>query len=149
MSLKTDYYRTVLLSIKRGQSKGVWSNAKPLYLLSIIQSIEDGLIIGNKFGYDAFLEHCYYEKCAYYEPQTKPALFFKPFYHSSAEAYYNIKWKGGSLPEHSWHTPSAKYLKDNIEYAYLDPDLWELLQDPASREELKESVIHHFLKKTL
>ena len=47
MKLEFDYYKTSILSIHRGMALGKPSNAKPLYLLSIIECIEDGLIIGN------------------------------------------------------------------------------------------------------
>lgn len=144
MNLLTDYYKTILLSIKRGRKNGSLSNAKPLFFLAIVDSIEKGLIIGNKFGYEEFLEHQYYSFCEEIEPDIKATLFFKPFYHMDADSFYHIKWKVGPKADHKWHTPSAKYLQTNIDYAYFDPELWDLLQDPSSREELKNAVVKHF-----
>ena len=145
MNLINSYYKNSILSIHRGLAFGVHSNAKPLFLLSIIRGIEDGVIIGNKFLYEEKLESIYKELCLLYEPYRKPAPFYKPFYHSIRECYYNIKWKGGEIPSHKWHTPSPKFIKENIEYAYLDDGLWELLQDQTTRNEFRELIINYYL----
>lgn len=144
MSLLSEYYKNELLSMKRGQKNGKKSNAKPLFFLALVQSIQNGEIIGNNFGYEKNIENNYYNLCQSLEPTIKATLFFKPFYHSTADSFYHIKWKGGQIPDHNWHTPSPHFLRDNIDYAYLDPGLWDLLQDPKAREELKEAVINHF-----
>ena len=42
--------------------------------------------------------------------------------------------------------PSAKFIRDNIEYAYLDNTLWDLLQDVETREYFKERIINAYLQ---
>ena len=64
MNLKTSFYKNSILSIHRGRAFGVPSNAKPLFLLSIIRGIEEGVIIGNKFSYEGKLESIYNELCS-------------------------------------------------------------------------------------
>ncbi len=146
MRLKTTYYKNLLISLKRGGYRGILSNAKPLFYLAIFKGIEDGWIIGNKILYDEQLEKEYLNFYKMYDSQSKPAPFYKPFYHSTGESFYGIHWKEGQLPKHTWHTPSAKYLRDHCEYAYFDNVLWELLQDPESREELRNVIINHYLR---
>lgn len=145
MSLKLDYYKNVLLSIHRGIAFGKPSNAKPLFLLAIINALEKGLIIGNKISYCSVLEEEYRIVCEFYEPHIKAAPLFKPFFHSTREGYYNIKWRINRFPEHKWHTPSVKFIKDNMEYAYLDDEFWEILQDDLNRKEIKQLLINHYL----
>ena len=146
MSLQTSYYRNVILSINRGWKKGLFSNAKPLYLLTIIKGIEDGDLLGNRIPYNKELSLKYQKICKQYEPNVEITPFFKPYYHSQKEDYYNIKWKTISEPKHKYHTPSGKFLTENVDYAYLDDTLWELLQDKSVREEYKEAIIAHYLK---
>ena len=146
MNLKTSYYKNSILSIHRGLAFGVPSNAKPLFLLAIIKGIEDGVILGNRFAYEEKLESIYAGLCSFYEPNRKAAPFYKPFYHSIREQYYNIKWKNGEIPNHKWHTPSPKFLKENVEYAYLDDGLWELLHDKVVRDEFCELIVNYYLK---
>lgn len=145
MDLKCSYYKTCILSIHRGYALGSPSNAKPLFLLAIMKSIEDGLILGNKIKYEKSLEDVYKDLCFFYEPHRKAAPMFKPFYHSAQEQYYDIKWKGGKMPSYKWHTPGAKFLRLNIEYAYLDDGLWDLLQDCEVRNEFKQLIENHYL----
>lgn len=146
MNLKTSYYKNCILSIHRGFAFGIPSNAKPLLLLAIIKGIDEGVLLGNKYEYGESLESFYKELCSYYEPNRKAAPFYKPFFHSASENYYHIKWKGGKMPEHKWHTPSPKFLQENIDYAYLDDGLWELLQDKDVRSDFREIIVNYYLK---
>ena len=145
MKLEFEYYKTSILSIHRGMALGKPSNAKPLYLLSIIECIEDGLIIGNIILFDNIIKDVYNRKCRLFEPTIKPAPFYKPYYHSSNDGYYNIKWNGGKIPEHKWHTPSPKIIRENIEYAYLEDGFWKLLQTKENRDKFKEIIISNYL----
>ena len=67
MSLQTSYYRNVILSIHRGWKKGVFSNAKPLYLLMIIKGIEDGDLLGNRIPYNKEMSLKYQKICKQFE----------------------------------------------------------------------------------
>lgn len=64
----------------------------------------------------------------------------------NAEEFYHIKWNAGVVPPRQAQSPSGKFLTENVDYAYLDDTLWELLQDKEIREEYKEAIITHYLK---
>ena len=51
MDLKFFAYRTALLKTKRGNNRGVFSNAKPLFVLAIINAIEEEVVIGKKIEF--------------------------------------------------------------------------------------------------
>lgn len=146
MSLKASYYKNLILSTHRGYNKGIASNAKPLYMLSIFKGVEDGILIGNKIVFDKAITNLYIETCQLLEPWRSPAHFYKPYFHLKSEPYYYIKWKNGINITNALRTPSAKFLRENVEYACLDDDLWELLQDPDTRNELRDAIIEHFIK---
>lgn len=145
MGLKVSYYKNIILSLSRGYNKGIASNAKPLYLMAIFKGIEQGLIIGNILRFNKDLEQLYIDTCMEYEPDKKPAMFYKPFFHSKSEQYYTIKWKSGVAINKASHTPSAKYLRENVEFAALDDELWNLLQDTEIRNDFKNTIIKRFL----
>jgi putative restriction endonuclease len=42
-------------------------------------------------------------------------------------------------------TPSKKWLKENISYAYFDEDLWLLLQNQPWREKLRNFIVEQKL----
>lgn len=91
------------------------------------------------------LENVYKRLSATYEPTIKAALFYKPFFHLSKDSFYTLVWKKSKEPLKGCHTPSAKYIRENIAYAYLDPELWDLLQDAEVRSEFREAIINHYL----
>lgn len=51
------------------------------------------------------------------------------------------------MPPSNSHTPSAAFLREHLDYAKLDDDLWEILQDPINREYLRQVIIAKYLKK--
>ncbi len=147
MSLKFAYYRSILLETHRGNGHGVVSNAKPYLLLAIFRLIEDGIIIGNRILFDnSNLSEMYMSISKTYEPQKEVTPISKPYFHLNREPFYYLKWKSSAKIPKQANTPSAKFLRENVEYACLDDDLWELLQDPETRKELKEAIIRHFLE---
>lgn len=145
MSLKIAYFKNLLIQTSRGNKHGRPANAKPLYLLALIHAIEEGVLIGNNIKYDKRIESIYLDMCKQFEPDIVVTPFYKPFFHMKRESYYMIKWKHGVEPPHLAHTPSAKFLRENVEFAAFDDELWDLLQIPETREELKSTIIKFFL----
>ena len=147
MSLKVAYYRSILLETHRGNGHGIVSNAKPYLLLSIIRLIEQGRIIGNRILFDnSALSETYISMSKLYEPGKAVTPISKPFFHLNREPFYYLIWKSATKIPIQATTPSAKFLRENVEYACLDDDLWELLQDPDTRNELRDAIIEHFIK---
>lgn len=147
MSLKSSYYKTTLLGIKRGNYRGAFSNAKPLFVIALIEAITEGAIWGNKIIYISDrLKSIYTSTSKTLEPERTVTPIHMPFFHLLTEPFYHIKWITGIKPPMAAHTPSAKFLRENVEYACLDDELWELLQDPETRNELRDAIIQHFIK---
>lgn len=140
------YYRTMIQSMSRGRKNGNQSNAKPLYLLALITLIGDGNIVKNRIPFSDSIVSRYAELCAELEPSIVLTPMYKPFFHLNSESYYHIKWRGNSAPKDASRTPSARYLRENIEYAALDDELWLLLQNEEARNEIKEAIISYFIK---
>lgn len=146
-SLKSLYYKNQLLSIKRGNHCGVVSNAKPYFLIAVLSQIGEGSIIGNTISFTVTsLVEEYQKVYNEFEPNKKVTPITKPFFHLNSEQFYIIKWKPGVSAPSQGHTPSAKFLRENVEYAAFDDELWDLLQDKAIRDEYREAIINFFLK---
>ena len=144
-NIELSYYKNILSSMRRGLIKGRFSNAKPLYFLAIVEAISRGGLLENKFFYDDTLETLYLEMCNLYEPGLSAAPFYKTYYRSSSEEYYKIIWKDGVNPPEQSKSPSRRYLKENVQYAYLDDKLWDLLMVPSNRAFLRESLTNKFI----
>ena len=137
-SIKLTYYKNMLLSATQKVTNGKANIAKPILLLTFFKLIEEGHIIGNKILFDEQLISTYNKIFKEYaEVITNPEY---PFYYLRNDGFYFIKGRTDKK------TPSAKYLRDHCEYAYFDDGLWELLQEPESREELRNTIINHYLR---
>lgn len=146
--LKRKYYQTELIRIHRGNSRGVFINAKPLYLITLIECVEKGILTENKIAYPSpEVEKNYLSVCERFEPHKKISPYILPYFHTTTESFYEIKWKGSKfIPSRHAHSPSSKYLKENVSYACLDEALWDLLQEPSIREQYKELIVNFFLR---
>lgn len=144
MSLQSDYYKTAILQLKRGNYNGHGSNAKTYYLLSILERIDKGLLVDNKIKFDDESKKFYETQCLAYKDVVTP--FVKPYFHLSSSLFYHIKWNKGTKVESYAKTPSGKFLKEKSEYAYLDDSFWELLKGAEYRKEIKQLIVKTFLK---
>lgn len=137
-----NFYKTAFLSINRGNHCGIVVNAKPLYYITIINQInKKEELIDNRIPFSEKMNNAYIYTCKEYQPNTKPTLFFKPYYYSKSEPFYHLKYK----KEPPKTGPSTKFVRENIEYAYLDNALWDLLQEPQVQQQLREALVTHFL----
>lgn len=144
MDLQVNIFSELFSKITRGNFRGVFSNAKPIYLLSIIDLIQ--VKQDNRFLLsDKILNGLYLDNLNQFDKSCKTVLI-NPYFHLGSEPFYELIWKSDERPETNSHTPSAKYLRDNLAYAKLDDDLWELLQVQENRDYLKQVIINRYLK---
>lgn len=137
-------YNDQILSLKRGNNGNTKSNAKPLFLLSIIESLSFGELHENQIRLDdKCLEGHYDDYNKYFEAKNNSPMIV-PYYHMHTASFYHLIWlKEEGIPMQI-HTPSAKYLRENLLYAKLDDKLWDLLQVPKYRETIRKNIINRY-----
>lgn len=139
-----ELYRQMFASIKRGNTKGVFSNAKPVFLISLIEIIPSHE--ENKFFWgDTEIGARYHSNFSDFIKE-KPTPMWKPFFYMSSEPFYELIWKN-TPPDKAIKHPSGKTLKDYLCYATLEDELWVLLQDEGNRNYLRKCIIETFLTK--
>ncbi|MDY7006674.1 MAG: hypothetical protein SWX82_22820 [Cyanobacteriota bacterium] len=103
--------------------------------MSVIDLIAQGVITNNRIGVsnqliDTFNKHWDILSSGTYQGKDNLHL---PFFYLQSEGFWHIESKNNSLKR----VPSSvKKLKEVVEYASLDPELFELLQDQNYRKEL-------------
>ena len=137
--LKIEYYKNLLWNMTVSKSRGKSNLAKPILMLSIIQEVQDGNIIGNHITLTESLIETYKTLFTAYAKLPMTSYVY-PFYYMKGEDFYHLVGECTRKP------PSAKYLRENVEYAALDDELWQLLQAVEAREELREAIISYFIK---
>ena len=141
----------MILSIHTGSIDGKVALSKPLYITSIIEAIEwDALTeneikISNEFIRKRFGQ--LYEQVNGNRKGYEVSFFVRPFFHLSSASFYRLIWNQGVEQSNKASTPSAKYLRENLLYAKLDDELWELLQDAENRDYIKQNIISRYLTK--
>ena len=138
-----EMYRQMFLSLRRGNTKGVYSNAKPIFLVSLLDYIASGVDSNQISWDDKSFENIYISNFNGYSTSV-PTPFWKPFYYMSSEPFYQLIWKETPNDNVLKH-PSGKTLNDFLKFAKLDDQLWILLQDKENREYLKDSIITYYL----
>ena len=144
-------YTEMMLSIHTGSINGKVALSKPLYITSIIEAIEwdalteNEIMISNDFIRKRFGQ--LYEQVNGNKKGYEVSFFVRPFFHLSSASFYRLIWKQGVEQSNKASTPSAKYLRENLLYAKLDDELWELLQDAENRDYIKQNIIRRYLTK--
>ena len=137
--LKIEYYKNLLRTMRVSRVNGKNNYAKPILMLSILQGINNGSIIDNRIVLTESLINTYEAFFKEYCQQSITSPIY-PFYYLKGDGFYHLV--GG----YSRKNPSAKYLRENVEYAKLYDDLWQLLQNEEARNEIKETIINYFIK---
>lgn len=143
INLAIKLYQDMFLRLNRGNHCGVFLNAKPIFLLAVIDSIPH--IINNnriEITNKQFVE-LYKHQYKLYK-QGNPTPIEKPLYHLHTEDFYSLVWNNG-FKQDIKTSPTAKYLRENLAYAKLDDDLWGLLQKRENRDYLKQVIINRYL----
>lgn len=140
-------YNDLILSVKRGNSISGLSNAKPLFILSVLECIALKTLTENRIMFnDINLKETYNAFVRYYNERSLTPIIL-PYFHLNSSEFYHLIWRKDDRPPYSGKTPSEKYLRENLCYAKLDDELWEILQDAESREFIRRNIITRYLIK--
>ena len=132
------FYKDAFKSLHCSVCNGKVNIAKPLLLLAMLD-LMDYSTQDNRIDISNIIKK-YTELQKQYE-STTPYQY--PIYFLENEEFFHLKWRNTRIKT---HTPSAKLIRENVEYAYFDNALWDLLQDKQMRECVKTVITSNFLK---
>jgi len=138
-------YTKRILNIKQAKIRGEVIVAKPVLLLAIIDGISNDLFKDNVFHLTDWLESRYVMLMQQYMKSSqfdKPTDISNPFWHLQSDGFWHLQ-----LAEKSQEgvTPSKRWLKEKVAFAYFDDDLWYLLQNKVWRLKLRDYIVEHKL----
>ncbi len=144
--LNFEYHKDTLLSVKRAKYNGFFINAKPILLISILDAYSLGVISDNKIKISKQLIDLYNNNSKIYQPDNKQTPFYKPFFHLTSDGFWFLKLNDGYFFPGYAKTPSLKWQKEAIQYAYFSDSLYGLINDGSDRDKLKDAIIQQFFK---
>lgn len=139
------FYAKRILNIRQAKIRGDVIVAKPVLLLSLIDGISENVFVDNEFGLTEWLEERYLMLMKKY---THSSQFINvtgienPFWHLATDGFWNLQYRQASPTDAS---PSKRWIKENVDFAYFDESLWILLQNKIWRTKLREYIIEHKL----
>ncbi|RUT07574.1 hypothetical protein DSM106972_018340 [Dulcicalothrix desertica PCC 7102] len=115
---------------------------KPILLLSIIELISRGEIRKNQIPLSGELVATFMNVWRYLEPNRKPDIG-QPFFYLRSDGFWHFQPNPGfelAITSKA-KLVSAGAIKQAVEYAYLDDELWQILQDSHNRSVLTQVLI--------
>jgi putative restriction endonuclease len=155
MSLLTAYVvRLTRLQVAARTLDGVRVEApyKPALLLAVLEGVEEGAICDNRIAITAELIAAFKAYCQLLSPGPAYAAspFQLPFFHLQSSGFWHLQARPGRelLLTSSRSVKSFAHLREVIAYAWLDAPLWELLQQPVAREEIRQALLTRYFPLT-
>jgi putative restriction endonuclease len=126
------------IGLNVSRSAGVAPN-KPILILSVIELIERSHILNNRIYLSPELIATFFKFWHELEIERKPDIGM-PFFHLKRDGFWHFKANPGfeyiEFNSSKIKVRTVGALNQAVEYAYLDPELFSLLKNPTSRNEL-------------
>lgn len=125
---------------------------KPALLLAVLEGVEEGLIQDNRIAITPELIAAFKAYCQLLSPGPEYAAcpFQLPFFHLQGDKLWHLHARPGRelVLTASKSVRSFGHLREVIAYASLDAALWELVQQPVAREEIRQALLTRYFPLT-
>lgn len=142
--MNKEYYYEKLSALKLNRSSGRPSPHKVCLLLAISDLIQEGS--NNKFPLNDDLKRRFNEYFEKFKQGKDSGDISKPFFHLGSEGFWHFELTDSesySKLVEKKRTPSQKQIRDIIEFASLDSELYQLLQNENDRSILRERIMEN------
>ena len=138
-------YTKRIMNIRQAKIRGEVIVAKPVLLLAIIDGISSEIFCNNEFCLTEWFEARYVMLMQQYMKGSqfdKPTDISNPYWHLQSDGFWHLRY---TEEQQDGTTPSKRWLKEKVSFAYLDDDLWVLLQNKVWRQKLRDYIVEHKL----
>ncbi len=158
MSNNLASYAKKFSNLRVDRSRGIAPH-KPILVLSVINLFERDLIRRNQIALSPELVVTFLKYWHQLGSNSHNADIVMPFFHLTGDGFWHLKAKPGyeSVLSSKVKLRSVRALREFIQYAYLDEELFKLLRDEIARKSLinviveawfpeKKKQVQHLLK---
>ena len=143
-------YVDSFINLSTGVQNGKKLPHKAVLLLSILTLVDNGTIIENKILLDKTIANTFATTWADYLHNIKIPSVWIPFWYMKSESFWHFKALADenilqNLLCFAGH-PSIGQMRGVIRYAYVDKQLFSLMQDTEERLKLKKALIETYLR---
>jgi hypothetical protein len=143
LSKSSEYFMELIANMRTASIKGDKAPHKPILLLSVIELMRLGIISQNIIYFNDSLISKFQEFWSLYVPSNSPFNpdCANPYIHMSTSPFWHIKL---SYSPSSLMIANNYWIKKNVEYAFLDEDLYKILQSSENRTLLCQFIKNNF-----
>ena len=143
-------YVEIFRNLSTGVQNGKKLPHKAVLLLSILTLVENVTITENKIHLDKIIANTFASTWGEYLHNTKTPSVWIPFWYMKSEPFWHFKALADenilqNLLCFAGH-PSVGQMRNVIKYAYVDEQLFSLMQDREERLKLKKVLIETYLR---
>jgi putative restriction endonuclease len=131
------YYSQRFQRLRVDRAHGVAPH-KPILLLSVIELIRKDIICQNQIHLSIELQDTFLKYWSFLGSDIHNPDISRPFFHMKSGKFWHL-WANSGYEKILYSGMKPRNLaevKAAIQYAYLDEDLFEFLQEPRSRDSL-------------
>jgi putative restriction endonuclease len=145
-STRLAVYTRKFATLKQGGTKYGKAPHKPILLLTLIELIENQLIIDNRIIISPELVATFKENFALLVNAPNKDDFTQPFFYLKNEGFWFLKSNPGFLLD--IYIRNVQTLSDRLDYAYFADELYALLINPQARLQLKAILLDTYFPAT-
>ena len=143
-------YVEIFRNLSTGVQNGKKLPHKAVLLLSILTLVENVTITENKIHLDKIIANTFASTWGDYLHNSKIPSVWIPFWYMKSESFWHFKALADenilqNLLCFAGH-PSVGQMRNVIKYAYVDEQLFSLMQDREERLKLKKVLIETYLR---
>lgn len=140
------YYESAFSRLNPNKARGNVSPHKIAMLLAVMDLIESGTLTENEIKFDESLAQAFtrqFNELKSDPDRDNPHL---PYFHLRSEGFWHHEINPGKVDSYTNLTSvgGPGVIRENIRFAYLDDELFELLQNHVVRELLKTALYRNF-----
>lgn len=139
-----NYYVSKLTKLRVDRAHGSVAPHKPILLLSVIELIEQGVLRHNQIPLSAELIAAFLKLWQQLGSTAYNADIGMPYFHLRSDGFWHLKPNSGfeALLSSGAKIRAVGVLRQAVEYAYLEDELFELLQQPIPRNLLITTLLN-------
>ena len=143
MSKDLLFYSKKFTKLRVDRVRGIAPH-KPILLLSAIALIQQGIIRQNRIFLSPELIATFLKYWSYLGSESHRSDIAQPFFHLQGEGFWHLRAKAGfeAVINSKVKIKTLSGLKDSVQYAYFDDELFELIQNLSSRNCLVEILVN-------
>ena len=143
-------YVEIFRNLSTGVQNGKKLPHKAVLLLSILTLVENVTITENKIHLDKIIANTFASTWGEYLHNTKTPSVWIPFWYMKSEPFWHFKALADenilqNLLCFAGH-PSVGQMRNVIKYAYVDEQLFSLMQDREESSKLKKALTETYLR---